>query len=180
MRSGSIVLCAALTCALCLLAACSPGGLQGDAGSQDTSAPASVTNERAGAAPASGGVYRRPGTGASDAGASSPATRTTPIVPGRPARVFIFAGVDEACQPLPEPQLTVAKSPAKGEISFRPGQATTIAASGGGTCIGAKATGTGVYYTARASTAGADSFSVTAKLAGGETMTRDFRVEIAE
>lgn len=107
-------------------------------------------------------------------------TRSAPVVPGRPGRVFIFAGVDKACAPLPEPQVQVNKAPAKGDISFKPGQATTIAASAQGTCIGTKATGTGVYYTAHAGSTGPDSFSVTAKLASGETMTRDFTVNISE
>jgi len=107
-------------------------------------------------------------------------TRTAPVVPGRPGRVFIFAGVDKACAALPEPQVQVSKPPAKGDISFKPGQATTIAASASGTCLGSKATGTGVYYTARPGTSGADSFALTAKLATGETMTRDFTVTISE
>jgi len=112
---------------------------------------------------------------------SEPAgVRTSPVVPGRPGRVFIFAGVDNACAPLPAPQITIARPPAKGDISFRQGQETTIAASAAGTCQGAKATGTGVYYTARAGTAGPDNFQLVAKLATGETMTRDFTVSIAQ
>jgi hypothetical protein len=50
----------------------------------------------------------------------------------------------------------------------------------GGRCIGSKATGTGIYYTARAGSRGGDAFSVSATLSTGETMTRDFTVEIAE
>ena len=107
-------------------------------------------------------------------------TRSSPVVPGRPGRVFIFAGVDKACAPLAAPELKITKAPAKGDISFTPGQETTIAASAQGTCLGAKSKGTGVYYTARAGTTGMDSFSVTAKLASGETMTRDFQVNISE
>jgi hypothetical protein len=49
-----------------------------------------------------------------------------------------------------------------------------------GTCIGQKATGTGVYYTARAGQEGSDRFQVSAKLASGETATRTFEVRIAE
>jgi len=105
--------------------------------------------------------------------------RTQPVVPGRPGRVFVFAGVDETCKSLAAPTLSVTQAPAKGEITFRPGQATTIATSGGA-CQGTQAIGTGVYFTAREGTSGGDRFSVTATLATGETMTRDFQVEIAE
>ena len=111
---------------------------------------------------------------------ASPGVRTEPVMPGRPGRVFIFAGVDNACAALPAPDLSVNKAPAKGDVSFKTGQDTTIAASAGGTCIGAKAKGTGVYYTARAGTSGPDAFSITAKLASGETMTRDFAVNISQ
>ncbi len=112
--------------------------------------------------------------------AADPAIRTAPVVPGRAGRVFIFAGVDKNCTPLPEPQVSVIDPPQKGDISFRPGQATTIAASAQGSCLGVKATGTGVYYTARAGASGSDAFSVTARLASGETMTRQFQVKIAQ
>ena len=111
---------------------------------------------------------------------AAPGVRTEPVVPGRPGRVFIFAGVDNACAALPAPELSVSKAPAKGDVSFKTGQDTTIAASAGGTCLGAKAKGTGVYYTARPGTSGQDAFSITAKLAGGETMTRDFAVNISQ
>ncbi len=106
--------------------------------------------------------------------------RTTPVVPGRPGRVFVFAGVDEACQSLPAPELKITRAPAKGEVTFKPGQPTTIALSAGGTCKDVAVTGTGVYYTARAGTSGDDAFAVSARLAGGETMMRDFEVKIAE
>lgn len=110
---------------------------------------------------------------------SDPAIRTAPVVPGRAGRVFIFAGVDKNCAPIPEPKVSITHPPQKGAISFRPGQMTTIAASAQGTCLGTKATGTGVYYTAHAGTSGQDNFSVTATLPSGETMTREFQVQIA-
>lgn len=106
--------------------------------------------------------------------------RTEALMPGRPGRVFVFAGVDAACRPLPAPELTVARAPQKGDVTFKPGQPTTIAASAAGTCKGAAATGTGVYYTARSGASGADAFAVSARLASGETMVRDFSVKIAE
>lgn len=108
------------------------------------------------------------------------AVRNTPVVTGRPARVFVFAGLGDKCETLPAPQVTVTHAPAKGDISFVPGQETTIAASAQGTCTGKKASGTGVYYTARSGQQGTDRFSVTARLASGEATTRNFEVHIAE
>ncbi len=107
------------------------------------------------------------------------ATRTQPVVPGRPARVFVFAGWDASCAPLPAPEVTVKAAPSQGGISFRPGQETTIAASATGTCAGRKVSGTGVYYTAREGAAGTDRFSVEARLASGEVSARAFEVQIA-
>lgn len=108
------------------------------------------------------------------------ATRGTPVVAERPARVFIFAGVGKACEPVAEPEITIAALPSQGDVSLRTGQETTIMSSAQGTCIGAKARGTGVYYTARAGAQGTDRFTVTAKLASGESSTRTFEVRIAE
>jgi hypothetical protein len=108
------------------------------------------------------------------------AVRKTPVVPGRPARVFIFAGFGDHCEPVGAPQMSITAAPAKGAVSFKPGQETTIKTSKQGTCIGRKAKGTGVYYTARAGQSGTDRFAVTAKLPSGETATRTFEVRIAE
>lgn len=108
------------------------------------------------------------------------AVRNAPVVSGRPARVFVFAGFGDKCEQLPAPQITVTHPPAKGELSFVPGQETTIGASAKGTCVGQKTKGTGVYYTAHAGQKGTDRFAVTAKLASGETSTRTFEVNIAE
>ena len=108
------------------------------------------------------------------------ATRSSPVVPGRPGRVFIFAGVGKKCEQLPAPEIAITAPPSKGDVTFQPGQDTTIAASALGTCIGTKAKGTGVYYTARTETSGTDTFSVTAKTSTGETMTRTFQVTIAQ
>jgi hypothetical protein len=154
---------AALVAVTLALAACSPSATNGNSVAVQGSTPATVTNEPA-------PVVGNP----------APGVRNMGIVPGRPARVFIFAGVDQSCANLPEPELTVTKAPAKGDVTFRPGQSTKLAATASGTCIGTKATGTGVYYTAREGTSGTDRFSVTARLASGETMTRDFDVTIAQ
>lgn len=148
--------------------------------SSQPSAPALDTagSPPAATMPATGGAAT---ASSQSAGTSAPpGVRTAPVVPGRPGRVFIFAGLDDNCRPLPPPEITVAKPPAQGDISFRPGQATTIAASASGACKGVKATGTGVYYTARQGSAGSDSFTLVARMPTGETMTRNFAVRIAE
>ncbi|HEY8247088.1 MAG TPA: hypothetical protein VIG38_07385 [Hyphomicrobium sp.] len=112
--------------------------------------------------------------------AADAAVRATPVVPGRRARVFVFAGFGKQCEPVAAPEITVTEPPAKGDLSFVPGQETTIQYSAQGTCIGQKTQGTGVYYTARAGQRGSDRFAVAAKLASGETATRTFEVRIAE
>lgn len=141
--------CTGIALAGVLLAACSAGG-GGD-----------VTTPAATAVPA-----------------QDAATRTAPVVPGRRSRVFIFAGVDDRCRPLAAPQVTVTAPPAQGDIAFVPGQPTTIAASAKGTCAGSPATGTGVYYTARAGATGTDRFTVEARSVSGEVLSRTFEVRI--
>lgn len=150
-----------------LLVGCAPGGSQVEKAAQPR---ASQTAH--GTAPPGGGTYRPP--------SQSGGVRAQAFVPGRAGRVFIFAGVDDACRPLPAPDVTVTRAPAKGDVSLRPDQETTLAASVGGTCIGAKTKGTGVYYTPRIGTSGGDSFTVSGRLVSGETMTRDFAIEIAQ
>jgi hypothetical protein len=115
-----------------------------------------------------------------EAPTSDAAVRSTPVVPGRRARVFVFAGFGKKCEPVAAPQITITGPPAKGDVTFVPGQETTIQYSAQGTCIGQKTQGTGVYYTARAGQQGTDRFSVAAKLGTGETATRTFEVRIAE
>jgi hypothetical protein len=107
------------------------------------------------------------------------AVRTMPVVPGRPARVFIFAGLGDKCEPLAAPQITITEPPAKGDVSLVPGQETTIQYSAQGTCLGRKAMGTAIYYTARPGQEGTDRFSISAVLASKETATRSFEVTIA-
>lgn len=120
-------------------------------------------------------------TGASQtAPISDVAVRASPVVAGRPARVFVMAGFGNNCEPVAAPQITIDQQPAKGAVSFVPGQETTIQTSAQGTCAGHKTTGTGIYYTARAGQTGTDRFSITAKLASGEVATRAFEVRIEE
>lgn len=121
------------------------------------------------------------GVPASPVGAESPSgVRTSPVVAGRRARVFIMAGFGANCEPMSAPQITVTEPPAKGSVTFEPGQQTTVETSASGTCLGKTATGTGIYYTARPGETGADRFAIAAKLASGETATRSFSVEIVE
>ena len=134
------------------------------------------------------GVAGCSGIGTQDGSAPLPAdvptadaaVRSTPVVPGRAARVFVFAGFGDKCEAVAAPQITITAPPAKGEVSFVPGQETTIQYSAQGTCIGQKTKGTGVYYTARAGQQGTDRFSIAATLASGETASRTFEVRIAE
>lgn len=123
-----------------------------------------------------------PGTDAMSPAPGAPtqdaATRAAPVVVGRPARVFIFSGFDENCAPLAAPQITIMQPPSQGEISFVPGQETTIQYSLTGKCVGQRTTGTGVYYTARAGSGGTDRFALEARLATGEVATRTFEVRI--
>jgi len=117
---------------------------------------------------------------AGDPPTADTAVRSTPVVPGRPARVFVFAGFGDKCEAVAAPQITITAPPAKGEVTFVPGQDTTIQYSAQGTCIGQQTKGTGVYYTARAGQQGTDRFSIAAKLATGEMASRTFEVHIAE
>jgi hypothetical protein len=150
LNATAIRRAAALACVLCALGACSSPGSAPD--------PA--------ASPA-------PGSGAGDG------IRRDPVVAGRRARVFVMAGFGETCESLPAPTITVVQPPAKGSVSFEPGQETTIKTSASGTCIGQRVLGTGIYYTARAGETGPDTFTVEAEL-GGSTTQRTFSVEIVD
>ena len=114
------------------------------------------------------------------AGAEDSVKRTTPVVPGRRARVFIMAGLGTNCEPIDPPAITITQLPDKGSVSLEPGQETTIQTSVSGTCIGRKAKGTGIYYTAREGEKGPDKFSIVANLTTGEVATRTFEVTIAD
>ena len=104
----------------------------------------------------------------------------TRVSPGASTRVWIMAAWDDKCRPLPAPRIEVVTTPAKGAITFREGQATTVKSSKAGTCIGTPINGTGVYYTANAGAEGADSFAIEARLPTGEVATRGFRMNIAD
>jgi len=103
--------------------------------------------------------------------------RRSPVVAGRPARVFVMAGFGAQCESLPAPAVTVTAPPSKGAVSFTPGQETTVTTSASGTCLGRRVTGTGIYYTARADESGPDRFTVRA-VSGPDVTERTFQVEI--
>lgn len=148
-RTATTLPRALLACALLAMAGCSSSGSAPDAPS-----PA-------------------PGAEAGDG------VRTSPVVAGRRARVFVMAGFGERCESLDAPTITVARPPAKGSVSFEPGQETTVNTSASGTCIGQRVLGTGIYYTARAGETGPDTFTVEAEL-GGSMTQRTFTVQIVE
>ena len=90
-----------------------------------------------------------------------------------------MAAFDEACRALAAPKVEITIMPAKGVVTFREGQMTTVKSSRSGTCIGARVAGTGVYYTANAGADGADTFTIEARLSTGEVATRSFQMNIA-
>ena len=112
-------------------------------------------------------------------GSAGDGVRRDPVVAGRRSRVFVMAGFGEKCESLATPNLTVTQPPQKGDVSFEPGQETTVNNSATGTCIGQRVTGTGIYYTARPGQTGQDSFAVEAEL-GGSVTQRTFSVEIVD
>ena len=112
------------------------------------------------------------------AGTETP-VRGTQVVAGRPARVFVMAGLGANCMPI-APVIRIERQPAKGTVAFRPGQDTTIQASRNGSCIGQRIAGTGIYYTANAGQTGADTFTVVATMGADEPVTQAFSVQIAE
>ena len=74
--------------------------------------------------------------------------RRDALYAGRPwpvARAIIFAGFGTRCEPVAAPKITITAPPAKGEVSFGPGQETTIQYSAQGTCIGQNTKTTGIY-----------------------------------
>ncbi len=132
------------------------------------------------AAVAAGCAADAPGAGEAAVPSEANGVRTSPVVAGRPARVFVFVGVGKQCEQLAPPIITITQMPVKGDVSFVPGQETTIATAAQGTCLGTKTKGMGIYYTARPGQSGTDAFAVEAKLATGEVAKRDFAVTIAE
>jgi hypothetical protein len=106
--------------------------------------------------------------------------RTTKVVPERPARVFVMAGYDADCRIITPVYISIDQQPGQGSVTFRDSQTTTIPSSNGGKCVGARVTGTGIYYTARVGASGSDTFSISARIGNGDTVTRTFTVQIAD
>ena len=113
---------------------------------------------------------------------SSQETRpsSTRVSPGGTTRVYIMAAFNDRCETSGTAEIELTVPPAKGSMALRPGQSTTVANSGTGKCLGARVQGTGIYYTARADAAGADSFTIRAKLPTGETAERTFSLRIED
>lgn len=119
-------------------------------------------------------------SGLGSAWAQEPATEPTRVSPGASTRVWIMAAFDDKCLPMAAPRIDITVKPAKGSVTFKEGQGTTVKSSRSGTCIGARVTGTGVYYTAPANGEGPDTFSIEARLPTGEIASRSFRMNIAD
>lgn len=102
------------------------------------------------------------------------------VSPGKSTRVYVMAAFDAQCRPVPAPQIVVTVPPAKGSVSFREGQTTTVQSSLTGNCIGQRVSGTGVYYTAGENAAGEDKFAIEARLSTGEVAGRSFQMFISD
>ena len=118
--------------------------------------------------------------GLGSAGAQEPSTDPTRVSPGASTRVWIMAAFDDTCQPMAAPKIDITIQAAKGSVTFREGQSTTVKSSRSGTCLGARVTGTGVYYTAQQHAEGPDTFAIEARLPTGEIASRTFRMTIGE
>ena len=114
------------------------------------------------------------------AGAQEATRGATRVSPGGTTRVYVMAGFDEHCQSLAFPKITIVAVPAKGQVTFREGQVTTVQSSLSGKCVGQRVQGVGIYYTARGDASGADTFAISARLGSGETAERVFQLTIAE
>jgi hypothetical protein len=112
--------------------------------------------------------------------AQEPPRGATRVSPGGSTRVYVMAAFDKDCSSLPKPTITITQPPAKGQVSLREGQTVVVQQSLSGQCLGQRVTGTGIYYTAGASSAGPDSFSITATLSTGEVANRTFNLNITD
>ena len=112
--------------------------------------------------------------------AGSQEAKGTRVSPGASTRVYVMAAFDKDCVSLPKPDIAVTAPPAKGQVSFREGQVVVVQQSLSGNCLGQRVTGTGVYYTANPNASGPDTFSITARLATGETTERSFQLRIED
>lgn len=111
---------------------------------------------------------------------TSSGPRGVPVLPGRAARMYVWAAfLEKDCSPVTT-NVAVAQAPTKGTVSFRENQSTMIQHSLSGKCVGNSIEGKGVYYTANKGTDGDDTFSVTATSPGGQPSTKTFKVRIVD
>lgn len=110
----------------------------------------------------------------------SEAGRGTRVKADTSTRVFVMAGFAPDCSFKGFPDMQVSAAPTKGQVSFKPGETTTVQYSLSGNCVGTAVQGTGIYYTPEPGQSGEDTFTVTGKLGTGEPATRTFSVIIDE
>jgi hypothetical protein len=110
----------------------------------------------------------------------SAAASGTRVKRDQPTRVFVMAGFTPECAFKGFPDMQLQAAPAKGQVAFKTGEATTIQYSLSGKCVGSQVEGTGIYYTPAAGQAGEDTFTVSGRLGTGEPATRTFSVIIDE
>jgi hypothetical protein len=125
-------------------------------------------------------------TGALPSLASTPAATAKPIAFAKPVkaakatRMYVWAGFKEKdCSPI-APQMAVAVTPTKGDVTFRPNETITIQHSASGKCVGKRVPGTAIYYTPKADQDGPDRFTVTATSSSGQVATRSFSVNVVQ
>ena len=104
----------------------------------------------------------------------------TRVAPGGTIRVYVMAAFDKDCRSLAKPAIAITSPRARGQVSFREGQTIIVQQSLSGQCLGQRVTGTGIYYTAGSTAAGADSFAIAATLSSGELATRMFQIDIRD
>jgi hypothetical protein len=97
-----------------------------------------------------------------------------------PTRLFVMAGFTPDCAFKGFPEIQLDQQPAKGQVEFKPGEATTLQMSLSGNCVGTQVQGTGIYYTPAAGQTGEDTFTVTGRLGSGEPATKTFAIIIDE
>jgi len=111
---------------------------------------------------------------------SLPEKRGVPVLPGRAARMYVWAAFLEKDCSAVDANVAVSQAPTKGTVTFREKQATMIQHSLSGKCVGNSIEGKGVYYTANKGTDGDDTFSVTATSPSGQPVTKSFKVRIVD
>ncbi len=112
--------------------------------------------------------------------ASQPKTFAKPVQVAKPTRMYVWAGFKEKdCSPV-VPQMSLAVTPTKGDVSFRPNETITVQHSASGKCVGQRVSGTAIYYTSKADHEGPDRFTVTATTQSGKTVSRTFNVNIVQ